>query len=79
VAVLFVLQQEELDCAVQAQKALQRFFGSMNPSVTVAGNFSIGNGVTIDLADFRIDLGNGTVGGLGGNRERSVRLWEEWI
>ena len=82
VAVLFVLQQEELDAAVSAQSSLQHFFGLESFTNGAARNISLGNGNTANLLDFNLDLGNGSVGsnalasrkrGLSGRR--SVDLW----
>ncbi|RDW77503.1 hypothetical protein BP6252_05556 [Coleophoma cylindrospora] len=62
VAVLYVLQQESVDNAISAQSALQSFLSLTSPSITAAANLSIGNSNTINLNNFKIDVGNGTVG-----------------
>ncbi|KLU83304.1 hypothetical protein MAPG_02368 [Magnaporthiopsis poae ATCC 64411] len=71
VSVLFVLQQETLQNAEAAQLALQRFFtaagqGSAAPSPVTpaqARNLTLGNGNSVNLIDFKVDVGNGPVGG----------------
>lgn len=60
VAVLYVLQEENLNDAKAAQSALQRVFtaaGQRNPGVSVesARNVTLGNGNSIDLVDFVVD------------------------
>lgn len=89
VAVLFVLQQEQIDAAVSAQSALQRFFSGAGQGFTnqAASNVSLGGGNSVDLLDFAVDLGNGSVGAANSGaqgekrtvsaRGRSVPLWEE--
>ncbi|RDW61357.1 hypothetical protein BP5796_11249 [Coleophoma crateriformis] len=62
VAVLYVLQQESVDNAISAQSALQSFLSLTSPSIAAAANLSIGNSNTINLNNFKIDVGNGTVG-----------------
>jgi len=80
VAVLFVLQQEQLDSAVTAQSSLQHFFSLQTPMNKAARNISLGNSNTINLLDFSLNLGNGTVGSYNsslasrGLRE-IIRLW----
>jgi hypothetical protein len=75
VAVLFVLQQEDIDNAVTAQSKLQQKFGD-GLTVGDARNLSIGvgpGGNTIDLVDYRLNLGNGTSeGGLNSTLTRRV-------
>ncbi|KAE9372639.1 hypothetical protein N431DRAFT_505000 [Stipitochalara longipes BDJ] len=81
VAVLFVLQQEDIDNAVTAQSELQHLFALNDLSNTVARNISIGGGNTVDLLRFSINLGNGTVGTLNNTVSRraimgrSANLW----
>lgn len=62
VTVLFVLQQENLDNAVSAQGQLQKFFNQQSSENLAAMNLSMGGGNTINLVEFKVDLGNGTVG-----------------
>lgn len=64
VAVLFVLQQEKIDEAVSAQSALQKFFGGSGQGFTnqAAMNLSLGGGNSVNLLDFAVKLGNGSVG-----------------
>ncbi|KAH8686145.1 hypothetical protein BGZ60DRAFT_523403 [Tricladium varicosporioides] len=62
VAVLYVLQQETLDSAVAAQSALQKFFDPLSFTNRAAMNISLGNGNTINLVGFTLDVGNGTIG-----------------
>jgi hypothetical protein len=81
VAVLFVLQQEDIDNAVTAQGQLQHAFSLNDLSNKVARNLSIGAGNTVDLLTFTINLGNGTQWGLNGSVTRrailgrSANLW----
>lgn len=82
VAVLFVLQQEDVNSAINAQSALQHVFSLEDLSNNVAANLSIGGGNTVDLVGFRVDLGNGSEGGLNSSVSRrailgrSVNLFE---
>ncbi|KAK6603507.1 hypothetical protein H4I96_06275 [Botrytis cinerea] len=62
VTVLFVLQQENLDNAVSAQGQLQKFFNQQSSENLAAMNLSMGGGNTVNLVEFKVDLGNGTVG-----------------
>jgi hypothetical protein len=81
VAVLFVLQQEDIDNAVLAQSQLQHAFSLNDLSNKVARNVSIGAGNTVDLLTFTINLGNGTQWGSNGSVTRrailgrSANLW----
>jgi hypothetical protein len=81
VAVLFVLQQEDIDNAVTAQSELQHAFSLDELSNKAARNVSIGAGNTVDLISFSINLGNGTVGTLNSSVTRravlgrSANLW----
>ncbi|EJT70478.1 hypothetical protein GGTG_11501 [Gaeumannomyces tritici R3-111a-1] len=71
ISVLFVLQQQTLQNAETAQIALQRFFtaagqGSAAPSPVTpaqARNLTLGNGNSVNLVDFAVDVGAGPVGG----------------
>jgi hypothetical protein len=62
VAVLFILQQENLDNAITAQSALQHFFSLESFENMAAVNVSLGNGNNANLLAFSLNLGNGTVG-----------------
>lgn len=62
VTVLFVLQQENLDNAVSAQGQLQKFFNQQSFENLAALNVSMGAGNTINLVEFKVNLGNGTIG-----------------
>jgi hypothetical protein len=62
VAVLFILQQENLDNAVTAQGALQHFFSLESFENMAAVNVSLGNGNNANLLAFSLNLGNGSVG-----------------
>ncbi|KAK0633617.1 hypothetical protein B0T14DRAFT_416558 [Immersiella caudata] len=60
VAVLFILQEENLNDAKTGQATLQQFFTSANQerggvSVERARNVTLGNGNSVDLVDFTID------------------------
>jgi hypothetical protein len=66
VAVLYVLQQEQLNNAVNAQSAIQAFFDASAFTNRAAMNVSLGNGNTINLVNFSLDLGDGN-GSVGSN------------
>jgi len=82
VAVLFVLQQDEVESAITAQTALQHFFSLESFQNQAAQNLSLGNGNSVNLLDFSINLGNGSVGSSNASvtkrtlsGRRSVVLW----
>jgi hypothetical protein len=59
VAVLYVLQQKQLDNAASAQTAIQSFFDTTAFTNRAAMNVSLGNGNSINLFGFSLDLGDG--------------------
>lgn len=72
VAVLYVLQEQGVDKAQNAQSDIQLFFSKLagagsgttpNSSNQEAANVTMGGGDSINLVNFSIDLGNGTVVG----------------
>ncbi|KAK4162497.1 hypothetical protein QBC43DRAFT_76704 [Cladorrhinum sp. PSN259] len=69
VAVLFILQENQLTDAERTQVALQRFFtsagGTNGVTVESARNITVGSGRSVDLVDFTVDAGSrkGVVGG----------------
>ncbi|KAK0718841.1 hypothetical protein B0T21DRAFT_295549 [Apiosordaria backusii] len=65
VAVLYILQEDTLRGAEQAQIQLQNLFSRVQPVVGVeeARNVTVGEGRSVDLVDFRVDVGKGVVGG----------------
>ncbi|KAH8803027.1 hypothetical protein F5884DRAFT_494425 [Xylogone sp. PMI_703] len=65
VAVLFILQQDDLDAAVIAQSSLQRFFTKRNNPISAASNITVGNGNIVNLSGFNLIVSNGTRFGLG--------------
>ncbi|KAM3475855.1 hypothetical protein MY5147_003520 [Beauveria neobassiana] len=74
VSVLFVLQEQDVNTAQDAQSDVQAFLTKITASDAVNGpkttqkqasNITIGNGSSINLVDFHIDLGNGPLGGIG--------------
>ncbi|KAM3549173.1 hypothetical protein MY1884_008860 [Beauveria asiatica] len=74
VSVLFVLQEQGVNTAQDAQSDVQAFLTKITASDAVNGpkitqkqasNITIGHGSSINLVDFHIDLGNGLVGGIG--------------
>ncbi|KAF4628133.1 hypothetical protein G7Y89_g10019 [Cudoniella acicularis] len=73
VAVLYVLQQEQMASAVTAQSALQKFFNPSSFTNAAAMNVSLGNGNTINLVGFTINVGNGTVGQSSTKKRRSIQ------
>jgi hypothetical protein len=75
VAVLFILQENDVDEASQAQSTLQRFFsgsgGSAGIPMDSAASLDLGNGNAVDLVNLRVDVGSGAVGGWA-RRKRAV-------
>ncbi|KAI2627226.1 hypothetical protein GGS21DRAFT_259370 [Xylaria nigripes] len=69
VAVLFVLQEKTIDQASVAQSSIQTFLDHVDSKTTAsqAGNITIGNSNSIDLVNFRVDVGARIVGGGGNN------------
>jgi hypothetical protein len=74
VAVLFILQQDDLNSAEAAQGTLQSFFTSASEgsqrkgagvSIDSARNVTVGGSNSVDLVSFRIDNGSLAVGGSG--------------
>ncbi|KAM7189761.1 hypothetical protein V8F20_010003 [Naviculisporaceae sp. PSN 640] len=63
VAVLFILQEETLKDAENAQITLQRFFSLSSPTVDAASNMTLGNSNSINLVDFRVSTGGTPIGG----------------
>jgi hypothetical protein len=63
VAVLYILQEQQLSSAVTAQSKIQAW---MNAGVIAgysnAGNVSMGDGNTMDFEKFRVDIGMGVIG-----------------
>ena len=69
VAVLFILQEQTLGDATVAQSNLQRFLSNSNANsrngmtVGQALNITVGESNTVDLVNFRVDVGKGPMGG----------------
>lgn len=67
VAVLYILQEESTDDAQTAQTDLQSFFtdagSSSGKTQSEASSLKIGGDNTIDLVNYSLNVGNGTVGG----------------
>ncbi|KUJ13685.1 uncharacterized protein LY89DRAFT_736690 [Mollisia scopiformis] len=80
VAVLYILQQEQLNAAITAQSALQKFFEVQAFTNMAARNISLGNGNVVDLISLTVNVGNGTVGGMGNSSSSSStgskKRWE---
>jgi len=82
---LYILQEEDLNSAVNAQTNLQRFLTSADNgmvSVASARNISLGGSNMVDLVGLNVDVGNGSVGGTGSatkrwveRRSRERRMW----
>lgn len=72
VVVLFVLQQDNFDDAVNAQSNFQHVFSLQTFTNAAAKNISLGNGNSANLLEFKVDLGNGSFGS-GGNSTSSKR------
>jgi hypothetical protein len=65
VAVLFLLQEDDLTTASTAQTQLQTFFNKQNVTNSDALNVTLGGGNSANLVDLSVQLGNGTsFGGL---------------
>jgi hypothetical protein len=75
VAVLYVLQEEDLNGATAAQASLQRFLSmagsrqeaASKPTVENAMNVDLGEGNQLDLVNFALDIGSGRIGGVQGD------------
>lgn len=86
VAVLYILQQENLEQATNAQSTLQHFFSLESFTNMAAANVSLGNDNVINLVRFSVNLGNGSVGAVNSSLTRRggveswgggiARLWE---
>ena len=72
VAMLFILQEESVQSANTAQTMLQKFFSTATQNTQGASasvlmaqamNVSLGNGNSINLGQFLVDIGTGPVGG----------------
>ncbi len=74
VAVLYVLQQEQLNNAITAQGNIQKFLssGTVN-GWSSAGNLSLGNGNSANFLTLSVDVGQGTVGGTGRGGSNSTQ------
>ncbi|KAK0111015.1 hypothetical protein ONS95_001395 [Cadophora gregata] len=62
VAVLYVLQEDDLENAITAQSSLQTWFKGQSYTNQAAMNVSLGHGNVVNLLAFQVDTGNGTVG-----------------
>jgi hypothetical protein len=60
VAVLFLLQQDDLNAASTAQTQLQHFFDTQKTTNQDALNVTLGGGNSANLVDLSVQLGNGT-------------------
>jgi hypothetical protein len=73
VAVLFVLQQQDVDSAQDVQSSIDKFFAKARKDdgvlVKEAENVSIGDKKSVDLLRYKITIGSSTVGG---NAKRHV-------
>ncbi|KAF4343864.1 hypothetical protein FBEOM_2165 [Fusarium beomiforme] len=73
ITVLYVLQEEDVDSAEDAQSSLEKFFAKARKEAGVlakeAANVSIGDKESVDLLRFKITIGSKTVGG---NMKRNV-------
>ncbi|SPJ70858.1 uncharacterized protein FTOL_00586 [Fusarium torulosum] len=67
VTVLYVLQQEDVDSAQDAQSGIDKFFAKARKDKGVlakeAGSVSIGEKNTVDLLRYKITIGSKTIGG----------------
>ncbi|CAG8976815.1 hypothetical protein HYALB_00009079 [Hymenoscyphus albidus] len=62
VAVLYIMQQKNLDNAVTAQSSIQSFISKTTYTNQAAMNIELGNNNTINLVAFTVNVGNGAVG-----------------
>ncbi|KAH9889221.1 hypothetical protein F4778DRAFT_395714 [Xylariomycetidae sp. FL2044] len=65
VAVLYILQEETLEDASDAQTALSRFFSEATSGISEdeASSLNVGGNNTIDLVNLFVDVGAGRIGG----------------
>ena len=78
VAVLFILQQENIEKASVAQNLFQRFFNSDIATNKGAQNISLGGTNSANLVDFKLSSGGEIVGSLNTSAliQRQIRLWD---
>jgi hypothetical protein len=82
VAVLYILQQKNLEQATNAQGTLQHFFSLESFTNAAAQNVSVGGNNFVNLVGFSVNTGNGSVGAANSSLtkrsswEENVRLWE---
>jgi len=74
VAVLYVLQQQNLSTATTAQIDLQQFLSMTGATTSAAQNVSLSNGNSIDLINFAVNVGNGNVGALMSTASKKARI-----
>lgn len=63
VAVLFILQQENVNAAVSAQGSFEGFFSQKTISNSSATSITVGNGNVVNLSAFSLKIANGTTFG----------------
>lgn len=77
VAVLYILQQQNLNNAVTAQSAMQTFFNDIfdGRGNTQAANVDVKSGNTVNFVNLSVNIGSGSVGGKG----NSVWVSKRWM
>ncbi|KAF4589589.1 Epidermal growth factor-like, type 3 [Ophiocordyceps camponoti-floridani] len=63
VAVLYILQEENVEAAQTAQTSLGQFLNGPNPTVQEASDIDVGGRNRVNLDNFSVDVGQGPVGG----------------
>jgi len=82
VAVLYILQQENLEQATNAQGTLQHFFSLESFTNAAAQNLSVGGNNFVNLVGFSVNIGNRSVGAANSSLTKrtswgeNVRLWD---
>lgn len=74
VAMLYVLQQQNLSTATTAQVSLQQFLSMTGATTSAAQNISLSNGNSIDLINFAVNVGKGNVGALTNMASKKARI-----
>lgn len=86
VTVLYILQEESSSDAEEAQSRLQRFFsaasetreGFQKATEKDAQNVTLSGDNTVNLVDFRIDIGDGSIGEKSAKRSLLARWLDEY-
>ncbi|RDA89673.1 hypothetical protein CP533_2945 [Ophiocordyceps camponoti-saundersi (nom. inval.)] len=63
VAVLFILQEQNVDAGKTAQTSLEQFLSRTDSTIQQASDVDVGGRNRVDLVNFTVDVGQGPVGG----------------